>query len=96
MPDPSNMNVRFQLDGVGITSISEQDRVIDVARRCTKTGVPLGAGWAVLGAPALAPGALAGFLSGFITGTATCMALSYAARDQLKQLSSGELEPPAP
>ncbi|MEP7222125.1 MAG: hypothetical protein ABI673_05595 [Novosphingobium sp.] len=94
MPGPTDQSLRNQLDGIGITEISEQDRVIDVARRCTKTGIPLGAGWAVLGAPALAPGALVGFLTGFVTGTTTCVALSYAARDKLKQLGSGDLSTP--
>lgn len=48
----------------------------------------------VLGAPAMAPGAVAGFLSGFITGTATCIGLSYAARDTIREIGRDEAEVP--
>lgn len=86
--------LRRQLHGIGIVDIEEQDRVIHVARRCAKTGMLTGTGWMILGAPAMAPGAVAGFLSGFVTGTATCMSLSYAARDTIRQIGSGEAEVP--
>ncbi len=87
-------DMRTQLYGIGIVGIGEQDRVIDVAKRCTKTGATLGVGWAVLGAPAVAPGIVAGFLSGFVTGTATCVGLSYAARNAIKKIGTGDLSIP--
>jgi hypothetical protein len=94
LPEPTDFDLRSQLRGIGIVNISEQDRIVDAARKCSKTGFVLGASWMLLGAPAAAPGALAGFLSGFVTGTATCMGLSYGLRSALKDLGSGEL--PAP
>jgi hypothetical protein len=94
MTEANEFDMRSQLRGIGIVHISEQDRVIDVARRCAKTGAAVGAGWAVLGAPALAPGAIAGFLSGFATGTAACMGLSYAAQETLKKIGTGQIAPP--
>lgn len=94
MPAPTDFDLRNQLRGIGIVYVSEQDRVIDVARKCAKTGVVLGASWAILGVPAFAPGALAGFLSGFATGTATCMGLSYGAREFIKKLGSGDITTP--
>ena len=94
MTEIANFEMRNQLRGIGIVHVAEQDRVIDVARKCAKTGMVLGAGWMVLGAPALAPGALAGFLSGFATGTAACITLSYGARETLKKIGTGEIEAP--
>ena len=94
MPTPTDFDLRLQLRSIGIVSISEQDRILNVAGRCSATGFVLGAGWAVLGAPAFAPGALAGFLSGFVTGTATCLGLSYARRNVLKQIGDGSLNLP--
>ena len=94
MSEPSEADLRDQLRGIGIVHVSEQDRIFDVARRCAKTGLVVGSGWAVLGAPALATGVAAGFLTGFITGTATCMGLSYAARDTIKQIGAGAIGAP--
>lgn len=94
MSGPNDFDLRNQLRGIGIVQVTEQDRVIDLARKCARTGMVMGAGWMVLGAPALAPGALAGFLSGFATGTAACMTLSYGARETLKKIASGEIETP--
>lgn len=87
MPAPSVFDLRSQLLAIGIVSYDEQETIIDIARRCSRFGAVTGAGWAVLGAPALAPGVMAGFLSGFLAGTATCTALNFAAREQLKQLA---------
>jgi hypothetical protein len=94
MAGANEFGLRDQLRGIGIVNVSEQDRVLDVARRCATTGAVVGAGWMMLGAPALAPGMLAGFLSGFVTGTATCMGLSYGARDVLKKIGTGEIQVP--
>lgn len=91
MDEASEFDMRDQLRGIGIVHVSEQDNIIDVARKCAKTGVVVGAGWAVVGAPALAPGAIAGFLSGFATGTAVCMGLSEGAKEVIKKIGTGHM-----
>jgi hypothetical protein len=88
MSEPSEIELRRQLLSIGILSYQEQDTVLSIARRCSGIGVATGAGWAVVGAPALGPGVLAGFLSGFITGTAACTALNLSQREALRKLAS--------
>lgn len=89
MPDVRPIQkLRMELmQQMGIVSFAEQERMIDIARRCSKFGVVTGAGWAVLGAPANLPGVAAGFLSGWITGTASCVSLNYAFKRKLQQLA---------
>lgn len=72
---------------MGIVSFAEQERLLDIAKRCSKFGVATGAGWAVLGSPAGIPGFAAGFLSGWATGTASCVAINYRFKRQLQQLA---------
>jgi hypothetical protein len=72
---------------MGIVSYAEQERLIDIARRCAKFGIATGGGWAVFGAPAGLPGFAAGFLSGWATGTASCVAVNYGLKRQLQQLA---------
>jgi hypothetical protein len=94
MPEQWEFDLRNQLRGIGIVTIEDQDRVFDVARKCSKTGVVLGTSWAILGAPAFAPGALTGFLSGFLTGTVSCMGLSYSAQEVIKRIGRGDIPSP--
>ena len=77
---------RNELMSIGIIGYSEQEKLLDVARRCMRFGVVTGGTWALLGSPAAAPGWVAGFLSGLLAGTATCTALNYGAREELKRL----------
>lgn len=84
---------------MGIVSYREQESLWDISKRCAKTvGVTTGAGTAILGAGGGAvvipvvgsvPGYIAGFLAGMTTGTASCVALNYAYRDELRQLAQG-------
>lgn len=90
-----NINdLRKELRGIGIIHLADQDRFLDAARKCAKTGLVVGSGWAVLGAPALAPGAAAGFLSGFVTGTLSCVGLSYGAKKMFQDIASGKMDFP--
>ena len=78
---------RDLMQNMGIISFKEQERLIDIARRCSRFGGVTGAGWAVYGSPAGIPGVVSGFLSGWLTGTASCMAVNYGLRRQLQQLA---------
>ena len=86
MARPGDDELRAQLAGIGIVIASDQDRIIDIAKRCSMTGVIFGTSWALLGTPALAAGQLAGFLSGFLAGTVVCTSLSQTAQEQLRNL----------
>jgi hypothetical protein len=86
MSEPSEIELRQQLQSIGIHIQQEQDAVLSKAR-CMKIGVATGGGWAIYASPAGVPGFLGGFLSGFITGTAVCAALSLAEREALRKLA---------
>lgn len=90
MEKPINQLRREMLQYMGIVSYQEQERLIDVARRCSVTsGLGLGAGWAVLGSTVPGHGTVAGFLAGWLAGTASCMAVNQSLRAQLQQVASG-------
>ncbi len=82
---------RELMQDMGIVSFKEQERLIDIARRCSRFGAVTGAGWAIYGSPAGIPGAVSGFLSGWLTGTASCVAVNYSLRKQLQQLAKDGL-----
>jgi hypothetical protein len=93
--DTATESFRRQMLALHIISYSDQDTLWSIARKCAATtGIPLGGGFAVLGAGAGAvtvpgvgsiPGYLAGFLAGLATGTATCTALNLRYRSDLRQ-----------
>ena len=72
---------------MGIVSFKEQERLIDIARRCSRFGGVMGAGWAVYGSPAGLPGVVSGFLSGWVAGTASCVAINHGLKQQLQKLA---------
>jgi len=90
---------RKELMAIGIVSFSDQETLLDIARRCAyTTGIPLGGTFGTVGAAAgmLAvpgvgevPGWAVGFLAGLLTGTLTCTSLNDSARRQLKDLAEG-------
>ena len=82
---------RDLLEHAGIVSFREQDRIIDIAKRCARTaGVATAGGWAVLGSSVPGYGTVAGFLAGWVVGTGACVAVNRAMREQLRELASCE------
>lgn len=83
------------LKTAGILSYDETETLYDIAKRCSRLGVAMGAGvgYASAGAGAVVvpgvgavPGYLVGFLAGMATGTAACVAVNLKFRDELKGL----------
>ena len=91
-----------QATALGVVSPDRRDNLWQLAKHCAaKVGVPMGGGFAVLGAGAGAvslgtltvPGWAVGFLVGIATGTSACVALNLSAsrKAELRALSRRRL-----
>ncbi|MGB3799348.1 MAG: hypothetical protein WA952_05995 [Lewinella sp.] len=75
---------------IGVLSYREQERLWDIAKRCTKTvGIPTAGAGFVLGSAGFVHGAVAGALGGLFYGTAACTLLNVTMKKQLKKLAEG-------
>ena len=81
-------NFKRELLKLGIVSYREHETLYQIAKRCTKMGIPMAGAGAVIGSSFPIVGTTAGALVGMLAGTVSCTMLNASMRNQLKQLAN--------
>lgn len=81
-------NFKRELLKIGIVSYKEQETLYQIAKRCTKMGIPMAGAGAIVGSSLPGLGTAAGALAGMLAGTLSCTMLNASMRAELRKLAN--------
>lgn len=81
-------NFRRELLKIGIVSFREQETLFQIAKRCTKMGIPTAGAGMVIGSAFPVVGTAVGTLVGMLAGTISCTMLNASMRSELRKLAN--------